>query len=170
MATLIQIKGVVQGVGFRPTVWKLATSLGLKGFVRNGPDGVTIQIDSGDADRFLEELKDHPPPLSKITGVTVTVVKGCENIQESFQIVESEGGAEASVQISPDISVCEECHHELFNKADRRHRYPFINCVNCGPRYSITQSLPYDRAATSMAGFALCPDCAREYTDPSDRR
>ncbi len=170
MATIIQIKGVVQGVGFRPYVWKLATSLGLKGFVRNDSNGVYIRIEGGTADRFLKELKSNPPPLSKITGVSVTVSNEWKNPAESFQILESEGGTEKAVQISPDVSVCGDCQRELFDESDRRYRYPFINCVHCGPRYSIIKGLPYDRPNTSMAGFELCADCAREYADPANRR
>jgi len=170
MVTTIQIKGIVQGVGFRPHVWKLATSLHLRGFVRNDADGVTIRIDEGDAGRFLAELKANPPPLSKITKFTVESSRGWKNRCDEFLILESEAGAEKSVQISPDISVCEDCRRELFDTSNRRYRYPFINCVNCGPRYSIIHALPYDRPNTSMAEFDLCADCAREYNDPSDRR
>jgi hydrogenase maturation protein HypF len=170
MAVIIQIKGIVQGVGFRPTVWKLATSLGLTGFVRNDADGVTIEIEGENTERFVSELKASPPPLSKITGMTVEFSKDWKNPCNGFQIVESKEGVEKSVQISPDISICEDCQRELFDESDRRHRYPFINCVNCGPRYSIIKGLPYDRPNTSMAEFKLCPDCAREYADPSDRR
>ena len=189
MATVIQIKGVVQGVGFRPHVWKLATGLGLSGFVRNDSDGVTIRIDEGDAERFVKELKANPPPLSKITeiivsesdegwnafaGVTARAVRVLSTLGDrappQFRIIESEQGAEKSVQISPDISICDDCLRELFDKNDRRQGYPFINCVNCGPRYSIIHALPYDRPNTSMAEFELCLDCAAEYVDPADRR
>jgi hydrogenase maturation protein HypF len=169
MATVIQIKGIVQGVGFRPHVWKLATSLGLSGFVRNDADGVYIMIEGANADRFVEQLKAAPPPLSKITECIVTTDQDllCE---DGFIIVRSEEGTARSVQISPDISICDDCLRELFDEKDRRYSYPFINCVNCGPRYSIIENLPYDRPNTSMAEFELCPDCAREYADPSDRR
>ncbi|MBC8206160.1 MAG: Sua5/YciO/YrdC/YwlC family protein [Kiritimatiellales bacterium] len=183
MATTIQIKGIVQGVGFRPHVWKLATGLGLTGFVRNDSDGVTIRIEEGDAERFIEELKSNPPPLSKITEIITFIEprmnppspkasagQATNEREEGFRIVESEEGAEKSVQISPDISICEDCLRELFDPADRRHGYPFINCVNCGPRYSIINALPYDRPNTSMAEFELCSDCAAEYADPADRR
>ncbi len=170
MATRIQIKGIVQGVGFRPTVWKLATSLGLTGFVRNDADGVTIEIEGENTERFINELKANPPPLSKITELTVKSSNPWKNPRSGFKIIESEEGVEKSVQISPDISICEDCQRELFDESDRRHRYPFINCVNCGPRYSIINDLPYDRPNTSMAGFELCADCAREYSDPEDRR
>ncbi len=170
MTTTIQIKGIVQGVGFRPTVWKLATSLGLTGFVRNDSDGVYIRITGENADRFISELKANPPPLSKITDMSVEHSESSIPPCNGFRILESEKGAEKSVQISPDISVCEDCQRELFDESDRRHRYPFINCVHCGPRYSIIKALPYDRPNTSMAGFELCADCAREYADPADRR
>ncbi len=174
MATRIQIKGIVQGVGFRPTVWRLATALGLVGFVRNDADGVTIEIEGGNTEQFISELKANPPPLSKITEITTSIEPRMNanerELGEGFRILESEEGAEKSVQISPDISICEDCQRELFDESDRRHRYPFINCINCGPRYSIINDLPYDRPNTSMAGFELCADCAREYADPADRR
>jgi len=170
MATIIQIKGIVQGVGFRPTVWKLATSLGLSGFVRNDADGVTIEIEGENTEQFIKELKANPPPLSKISEIIIEAADPSAPPRSGFQIVESEEGVEKSVQISPDISICEDCQRELFDESDRRHRYPFINCVNCGPRYSIISSLPYDRPNTSMAEFEMCADCAREYADPADRR
>ena len=170
MATVIQIKGIVQGVGFRPYVWKLATSMGLSGFVRNDSDGVTIKIEEGDAERFIKKLKANPPPLSKITECIIEALDPSVPPHSGFQIVESGQGAEKSVQISPDISICDDCLRELFDEKDRRHGYPFINCVNCGPRYSIIKNLPYDRPNTSMAEFELCPDCAAEYADPADRR
>ena len=170
MAKVIQIKGIVQGVGFRPTVWKLATSLGLTGFVRNDANGVTIEIEGENVERFINELKTNPPPLSKITKITINVSEFSMSPFNGFQILESNSGSQKRVQISPDISICEDCRRELFDESDRRHRYPFINCVNCGPRYSIINDLPYDRPKTSMAGFDLCSECAREYSDPSDRR
>jgi len=198
MGIAIQIKGIVQGVGFRPHVWKLATSLGLKGFVRNDADGVTIEIEGENTARFIEELKANPPPLSKITEFKVTEIEprmganGRESEQRwnatsgrvlstlgdrappkyssEFKIVESDAAADKTVQMSPDISICADCERELFDKSDRRHRYPFINCVNCGPRYSIIKELPYDRPNTSMAEFKMCADCAREYGNPADRR
>lgn len=168
MGIAIHIKGIVQGVGFRPHVWKLAASLGLKGFVRNDAEGVTIEAEGDNTERFIASLKKNPPPLSKITSFKAVEIP-VRGFTE-FKIVESDAAADKTVQISPDISICADCEHELFDQDDRRFRYPFINCVNCGPRYSIIKALPYDRPNTSMAEFNMCTDCAREYTDPADRR
>jgi len=168
MAITVQIKGVVQGVGFRPHVWKLARSLGLKGFVRNDADGVTIESEGGNIEQFLASLKENPPPLSKITFFEVFEIPS-RGFKE-FKILESDSTSDKTVQISPDVSICADCARELFDQSDRRHRYPFTNCVNCGPRYSIIKALPYDRPNTSMAEFEMCADCAREYSDPADRR
>ncbi len=165
--TSIHITGIVQGVGFRPWVWKTATRLGLTGSVRNDFDGVRIEL-FGDADRFMEALRDDPPPLAQID--TMEVASIAFRPQEDFSILDSETNGKPLLRISPDISICDDCRHELFDPSNRRYRYPFINCVNCGPRFSIIERLPYDRPNTCMRAFDMCPACLAEYTDPSNRR
>ena len=164
----IHITGIVQGVGFRPWVWKAATGLGLSGNVRNNFDGVHIEL-FGDSAPFLAELENNPPPLSRIDSITIRECRSPDR-PEGFHIMESDPSGEALQAISPDIAICDDCRRELFDPADRRHRYPFINCVNCGPRFTIIENLPYDRASTTMRTFEMCAACRAEYTDPSDRR
>jgi hydrogenase maturation protein HypF len=166
----IHITGIVQGVGFRPWVWRTATELGLAGTVVNGFDGVHIEL-YGDAGPFLAALEKNPPPLARIDSITTTF----REIQSSgrhtdFRILDSNSDGESRLRISPDIALCDDCKAELFDSADRRHRYPFINCVNCGPRFSIIENLPYDRPQTSMRKFAMCAACAAEYGNPANRR
>jgi hydrogenase maturation protein HypF len=163
----IHITGIVQGVGFRPWVWKTATQLGLTGTVRNGFDGVWVEL-FGDADPFFKALKNDPPPLSRIDCIEHAEIE-FRPLKE-FHIMESDISGEALQRISPDIAMCDDCRRELFDPSNRRFRYPFINCVNCGPRFSIIQNLPYDRLQTSMQAFDMCPDCRTEYSDPADRR
>ncbi len=165
--TSIHITGIVQGVGFRPWVWKTATRLGLAGTVRNNFDGVRIEL-FGDPEPFFQALETEPPPLSKIDSIQTSEIDF--QSLEGFQILESDGAGEALQRISPDIAICDDCRRELFDPSDRRHRYPFINCVNCGPRFSIIEGLPYDRPKTSMREFGMCPACAAEYADPTRRR
>jgi len=164
---LIRVKGTVQGVGFRPYVYGLAAELGLKGFVANTSDGVAIEVEGPEAGAFAERLAAGAPPLASISSVEVTPAppKGYED----FRIVESDGKG-GFTHVSPDVSVCADCFKELFDPSDRRYRYPFINCTNCGPRYTITLRTPYDRPNTTMAPFRMCPACQAEYDDPSDRR
>lgn len=166
----VHITGVVQGVGFRPFVYNLAARLDLKGWVRNTSAGVDIEVDGKqDAlDAFLKALRDEAPPLSRIDGLTASFRPA--NGFTSFSIVHSEAIPSAFQPISPDVAVCDDCLRELFDPADRRYLYPFINCTNCGPRFTIIKDIPYDRPKTTMAGFKLCPDCEREYTDPTNRR
>ncbi|HEY5999622.1 MAG TPA: carbamoyltransferase HypF [bacterium] len=163
----LEITGVVQGVGFRPTVWRLARELGLAGFVRNSSAGVEIEIEGARAAEFAGALRAAPPPLARIAAVAESAVPARGDAD--FLILPSRE-AGASTDLSPDIATCPDCLRELENPADRRHAYPFINCTNCGPRYSITLRVPYDRPNTTMAPFALCAACAREYADPADRR
>jgi len=165
--TAIHITGIVQGVGFRPWVWKTASRLGLSGTVRNNFDGVRIEL-FGDPEPFFQALETDPPPLSKIDAIQTSEI----DFQPltGFQILESDGAGEALQRISPDIAICADCRRELFDPSDRRYRYPFINCVNCGPRFSIIEGLPYDRPKTSMREFEMCPACASEYADPASRR
>jgi hydrogenase maturation protein HypF len=165
--TAIHITGIVQGVGFRPWVWRMASELGLSGTVRNDFDGVRIEL-FGKADVFLQSLENNPPPLSRIDSIRTTEIESSK--PAGFRILESGEGGDALLRISPDIALCDECRAELFNPSDRRHSYPFINCVNCGPRFSIIEKLPYDRPNTSMRAFAMCPDCHAEYVNPADRR
>jgi hydrogenase maturation protein HypF len=164
------VAGQVQGVGFRPYVYRLARELGLGGHVRNDAGGVRIEV-QGAADAiaaFRRRLAAEAPPLARLDRVEATELAWLAPVGP-FRIEASRGGA-VRTAITPDIATCPECLDELFDPADRRHRYPFINCTQCGPRYTITDALPYDRPNTSMAGFALCPACAVEYADPADRR
>jgi hydrogenase maturation protein HypF len=163
----IIVKGIVQGVGFRPFVYNLAASLGLNGYVTNTSDGVVIDVEGTRTSEFVQKLKDDAPPLSKITDVSVTPLP--LHGYAGFTIQRSVDRAGFTL-ISPDVSICSDCLREMLDPADRRYLYPFINCTNCGPRYSITKSVPYDRPNTTMADFILCPDCLREYHDPRDRR
>jgi len=159
----------VQGVGFRPFVYRLAGRLGLDGWVRNDADGVLIETQGEDTAlaEFLRSLAAEAPPLALI--IRLESVEIPLAAADGFSIMASSGGA-GSTLISPDCDVCPDCLRELFDPTDRRFRYPFINCTNCGPRYSIITATPYDRPATTMAAFPLCPACAAEYHDPADRR
>ncbi len=166
----VHITGIVQGVGFRPFVYNLATQLHLMGWVRNTSAGVDIEVDGNKAalDDFLKRLRDEAPPLSRIDELAASF--GPANGFRSFDIIHSEAIPSAFQPISPDVAICDDCLRELFDPSDRRYRYPFINCTNCGPRFTIIKDIPYDRPKTTMAGFPLCPDCEREYKDPTDRR
>ncbi|MBS3934650.1 MAG: carbamoyltransferase HypF, partial [Sulfuritalea sp.] len=166
-AARIKVSGVVQGVGFRPFVWRLANELGLAGWVRNDAAGVEIHVEGCALDAFVARLKSEAPPLARVDAVSVAAVAptGCAG----FAIEESAGG-KVSTAIGHDTATCPACLAELFDSANRRHRHAFITCTHCGPRYTVTRRLPYDRPQTSLAPFPLCPDCAREYADPADRR
>ncbi|RTZ61371.1 MAG: carbamoyltransferase HypF [Gammaproteobacteria bacterium] len=166
----ISLKGLVQGVGFRPFVYRLATELNLKGFVLNDGKGVLIEVE-GEADKvalFLKRLHTEKPPNARIISQELEFLspKG----YETFEIKSSQKGGETEALVLPDLATCEDCLRELFNPADRRYMYPFINCTNCGPRFTIIESLPYDRPNTSMRKFKMCRACLREYTDPRSRR
>ncbi|MGA2202309.1 MAG: carbamoyltransferase HypF [Terriglobales bacterium] len=166
----IEVSGIVQGVGFRPYVYRLATSRRLRGAIRNTSAGVTIEI-QGPAEAvqdFVERLPAEAPPLARITSLTVHDVP-CNNDRD-FLIVHSHEGEEVRTLISPDVAICLDCLRELFDQNDRRYRYPFINCTNCGPRFTIIRDIPYDRPSTSMAMFPMCPACLAEYENPLDRR
>ncbi|MFI0732541.1 carbamoyltransferase HypF [Streptomyces sp. NPDC021225] len=166
---LVAVGGVVQGVGFRPFVHALATELGLSGQVANGPAGARIEIE-GNADAvvaFRHRLTADAPPLAEIVSVSVSELPPTG--RTGFAIVPSTTGRGRAL-VPPDSATCESCLTELADPADRRHRHPFITCTDCGPRFTITTAMPYDRATTTMATFPLCPDCAAEYTDPSNRR
>jgi hydrogenase maturation protein HypF len=164
----ISVKGVVQGVGFRPFVYALASSLGLRGFVENTADGVLIEAEGERLPDFLSRLRPEAPPLSRITGLAVTNLP--HHGYGDFSIRASSDSPDAYTLVSPDAATCPDCLRELLDPSDRRYRYPFINCTNCGPRYSITLRVPYDRPNTTMAVFAMCPKCEQEYHDPASRR
>jgi len=163
----VDVTGVVQGVGFRPTAWRLARELGLSGFVRNSSAGVEIEVQGERAGEFADALRAAAPPLARITGFESREipVQG----DAAFAILPSRE-AGAATDLAPDSATCADCLRELADPADRRFTYPFINCTNCGPRYSITLRVPYDRPNTTMAPFTLCPACEREYRNPADRR
>src|SRR6202050_1675801 len=169
-ACSIKVRGVVQGVGFRPFVFRLARANTLAGWVLNGEQGVEIFLQAGDQGlkSFVHALKNEPPPAAQITDIEVHASNpvGCNE----FTIRESRRIDRPSVRISPDLSVCEDCLGELFDSADRRYLYPYINCTNCGPRYTVILGLPYDRAKTTMQPWPLDEYCAREYNDPGNSR
>jgi hydrogenase maturation protein HypF len=166
----LRVEGIVQGVGFRPFVHGLATRLGLTGCVGNDAAGVFAEIE-GDPEtvaEFLGALAEKAPPLATVDRVTAEP-RPCQGTA-GFHIVASPQGGAASTLISADSATCDDCLAELADPADRRYRYPFINCTQCGPRFTIVRGVPYDRPLTTMAPFAMCPECAREYHDPADRR
>jgi len=166
----LRITGIVQGVGFRPYVWHLAWELKLVGWVRNDAGGVEVLLE-GDAaaiEAFTQRLPKELPPLAQVRDLAWNDAPATGEFS-AFSIAES-GAGQAATLIGPDTATCPDCLAELFDPADRRWRYAFINCTHCGPRYTLTRKLPYDRAQTSMAAFPLCPDCEREYRDPANRR
>jgi hydrogenase maturation protein HypF len=166
----VRVRGAVQGVGFRPFVYRLARELALAGWVRNDGAGVVIEV-QGTAtgiDRFVRRLSEDAPRLARVESVETKEYPLCTSAAD-FAIVESRGGP-ITTAVPADAAVCEDCLRELFDARDRRYRYAFINCTQCGPRYTITRALPYDRAQTSMSGFVQCPACLAEYTSPADRR
>jgi hydrogenase maturation protein HypF len=170
-AQILRVHGVVQGVGFRPFVYRLADSHGLRGWVLNAGEGVQIHVE-GDApavDRFVQDLQAHPPPASRIVEIDLAAAE--PRGFAGFEIRDSPtDGPSPTVRISPDLPVCASCLAELFSSTDRRQGYPYINCTDCGPRYSIILALPYDRPRTTMKDWPMCPRCAAEYADPLDRR
>ena len=164
---LINIKGVVQGVGFRPFIYNLAKSLNLKGTVTNTADGVAIDIEGKDITPFIDRIPKEAPPLSEINKIDISPMPfyGYEN----FEIIKSLDSGSFTL-ISSDVSICDDCLKELLDKDNRRYLYPFINCINCGPRYTITNAVPYDRHNTTMSVFKMCNECESEYNNTSDRR
>ena len=166
----ILIDGVVQGVGFRPFIYSLAREHGLTGFVLNHSSGVRIEVEGLPAavERFQRDIRLRLPPLSVIESFETEDIGVA--LDAAFVILESESTAFASTPVSPDIAICDDCLRELLNPGDRRYGYPFINCTNCGPRFTIIRDLPYDRPATTMASFQMCPLCEAEYRDPLNRR
>lgn len=171
----IHVTGIVQGVGMRPFVYREAMAHGICGWVLNAGDGVHIEAHARAeaVDGFVAALSEHAPAAARVERVDIADLKpgGWSAADEqSFRIVASQDQTAHTTLVSPDIATCDDCLRELFNPADRRYHYPFINCTNCGPRFTIIRSLPYDRAATSMDCFPMCPKCAAEYADPLDRR
>ncbi len=167
--TEVRIEGTVQGVGFRPFVHGLATHLGLAGLVGNDARGVFIEVegDAGVVERFLAGLR-RPPPLAVVEHISTRPL--ALDGHRGFAIVGSDATGRRGALVSPDTATCADCLSELRDPADRRHAYPFVNCTNCGPRFTIVTGVPYDRPNTTMAGFAMCEECAAEYRDPADRR
>jgi hydrogenase maturation protein HypF len=166
----LHITGIVQGVGFRPFVYGLAIRFGLAGWVRNTSAGVDIEVDgsSEKLDAFIKALKEELPPLARID--TLDISMGEAGKFTEFEIIDSKQVEGAFQPISPDVCICEDCLRELFDPDDRRYLYPFINCTNCGPRFTIITNIPYDRPNTTMSSFTMCPDCEAEYQNPLDRR
>ena len=169
-AMRIEVKGIVQGVGFRPFVHRLVEKWGFTGWVRNTSDGAELELCGarGALLHFIEELKHNAPPLALIESVEFSEVK--PGNYAGFEIIASEAHERMETLVSPDVGICADCRRELLDPHDRRYRYPFINCTNCGPRFTIIKSVPYDRASTSMSAFPMCPDCEREFGDIRDRR
>ncbi|MFJ6351859.1 carbamoyltransferase HypF [Streptomyces sp. NPDC092046] len=166
----VVVRGVVQGVGFRPFVHALATGLRLSGHVTNTADGVVAEVEGDPADvaSFCARLAPDAPPLARVESVEVAEVTA--NGGSGFTIVPSRQGGTVRTLVPPDTATCDDCLAELADPSNRRYLHPFITCTHCGPRFTIVTGLPYDRAHTTMAGFPMCPDCAREYTEPADRR
>ncbi|MCG8370582.1 MAG: carbamoyltransferase HypF, partial [Proteobacteria bacterium] len=170
IAKRIRLQGHVQGVGFRPFVYRLASEHGVVGHVQNRLGEVEV-VAAGAPDvvePFIADLIDRAPPLSSPSVAAIDDLETSD--ADRFEIIDSLADADARVFVPPDYFMCDDCRRELYDPADRRHAYPFVNCTQCGPRYTLIESLPYDRANTSMAGFELCPECEAEYLDPADRR
>src|ERR1700733_791668 len=166
----IRVRGIVQGVGFRPFVYSLAEKLSLAGYVLNSSAGVLIEVegDTAQIEIFVRELNENPPPLAQVEDITVASLEPTG--YRAFVIRESVDQPGQFAPVSPDVSTCHDCLRDLQTPGNRRFGYPFTNCTNCGPRYTITKTIPYDRPLTTMACFPMCGQCLREYEDPSNRR
>ncbi|MGW0841740.1 carbamoyltransferase HypF [Streptomyces sp. NPDC002787] len=166
----VTVRGVVQGVGFRPYLYGLATELALVGHVTNTPEGVVVEVEGAASAvaGFCDRIAAQAPPLARVESVDHREVPSAGGT--AFTILASQSDGPARTLVSPDTATCADCLAELADPTDRRYRHPFVNCTHCGPRFTIVTGVPYDRAHTTMAGFAMCPDCAREYADPADRR
>ena len=166
----LTVGGAVQGVGFRPFVYRLATELKLTGWVINSAQGAVIEVEAAEPtlDAFAARLHSELPPHARIEHLVSENLPPQGDTQ--FEIRHSDAGGAKTALILPDLAICPDCRRELLDPHDRRYRYPFINCTHCGPRYSIIHDLPYDRAATTMRDFVMCPDCRAEYENPLDRR
>ena len=161
------VRGVVQGVGFRPFVYTTAAALGLSGSVRNDTSGAIIEVegDPAEIDHFLARLRDRPPPLAVVESFETQDIPPVGGT--GFTIADTSRSDGGRTLASPDVAMCEDCAAEQRDRSNRRFRHAFVNCTNCGPRFTIIASLPYDRASTTMASFAMCAECAREYTAPA---
>jgi hydrogenase maturation protein HypF len=171
LLTEISVRGIVQGVGFRPFVYRLARQLNIVGTISNNDQGVVIEAegDQSSIEDFITSLRSTPPPLARITSLqhfSHSIVKGFTQ----FSILASVSSHKSSALIPADIALCNDCLQDILDPQNRRFSYPFTNCTNCGPRFTIVESLPYDRPGTSMKHFPLCPLCRAEYEDPEDRR
>lgn len=166
----LRVKGTVQGVGFRPNVFRLATRAGLGGFVRNDSEGVWIEVEGSPEAiaRFPERLRRDAPPLSRVDAIELRRLAARGDVR--FRVESSDRADRVAATVPPDAATCAECLRELFDPGDRRYRYPFVNCTDCGPRYTIVREVPYDRAETTMGAFRLCEPCRAEYEDPASRR
>lgn len=166
----IRVTGTVQGVGFRPFVYREALDLGLAGYVLNDERGVLVEAQGAPEviGELVRRIETEPPPLAEVESVSAEAIASEDGT--GFRIEESHSGAEADALVSPDMATCDACLAELYDPADRRYRYPFINCTDCGPRFTIVRGVPYDRPLTTMAGFQMCAECQAEYDDPLDRR
>ena len=168
----ILVQGIVQGVGFRPTVYRIAQSMNINGYVRNLGNIVEIVIEGQkkEINEFVNNLKEKKPPISKINSLKIEWIEHDDSKFDSFEILESSEDFSGSSVIPPDIATCDKCLEEVFSSLNRRHNYPFTACTDCGPRFTVISSIPYDRVRTSMNEFPLCKDCTVEYQDPKDRR
>lgn len=164
----ILFQGIVQGVGFRPFLYRNAQKFHLTGFVNNTPKGVILEVQGEEVDEFVHHILNNPPPLSHIKSYSIEEIPVVAS--DTFEIIPSENSGKSEVLISPDIAICEDCRRELFDPEDRRYGYAFINCTNCGPRFTIIQDIPYDRPNTTMKVFPMCDHCRAEYENPLDRR
>ncbi|HET9276200.1 MAG TPA: acylphosphatase, partial [Gemmatimonadales bacterium] len=169
-AVRLRVSGLVQGVGFRPFVHRLAIRHDLAGWVRNGSGDVQIEIEGRPAEltAFVRELRAEAPPLARIEGLALR--RSEPRGRRGFRIRVSSDEPNRRQPVSPDVAICADCERELFDPADRRYRFPFITCTACGPRFTVIDGMPYDRERTSMAAFVQCPACLAEYRDPADRR
>ncbi len=167
---IVKVKGIVQGVGFRPFVYNLCKKLKINGWVNNDDEGVNIALEANEflIEEFIKQLKTYSPPLAVIDSLKI-LDKEFENFND-FQIIESKNNSNKTTIISPDISICQDCIDDINDENNFRYNYALTNCTNCGPRYSIIKTIPYDRINTSMEKFTLCPLCQEEYIDPTNRR
>ncbi len=166
----VEVEGTVQGVGFRPFVYRLARELELTGWVRNTRNGVLIEVegDSLAVETFLQRLRADAPASASVDAMSTTLVPALD--ETGFSIVPCAESGQRTLVIPPDLATCEDCRRELMDHRDRRFGYPFLTCTQCGPRYSLLTAIPYERSNTTMAGFDLCPACRTEYSTESDRR
>ncbi|HAS04180.1 MAG TPA: carbamoyltransferase HypF, partial [Dehalococcoidia bacterium] len=166
----LEVKGVVQGVGFRPFIYRLAYKYNLAGWVQNTSGNVAIEVQGikANLDEFIASLKTEAPPVSRIQEISISTVPVNDEVE--FRIIESKARQGAYQPLSADIATCSQCLAEIFDHTDRRYLYPFTNCTNCGPRFTIIKDIPYDRPLTTMHPFKMCQKCRAEYNDPLDRR